>query len=268
MKKVVLITGSAGGVGRAAVQRFIERGWFVVATARSPDSLSALGKHSHLSIERLDVMDKTSIQSCVSSVIQRHGQIDVLVNNAGIGVAGPLEGTSDVAMRRAFETNFFGPAVLTSEVVPHMRDRMTGTIVNVTSVAGRVGIPFHSIYSASKFALEGLTEALAFELEPFGIRLRLVEPGGIRTDFQAEWFEPEVYQPDVSQLRAQMERGIKRAPLPTGVADAIYLAATDARKRLRYPANSAGPLLIFRWLLSDAAMRGMLAKMFLKARPS
>ncbi len=264
MTKIAFITGASGGVGQAATKLFLDHGWTVVATARDMDSLGTLGISSRLTPLRLDVTDHRSIQEAVGGAIARHGCIDVLVNNAGFSVSGPLEGVSDEAMRRAFDTNFFGSAALIREVLPCMRERRSGTIVNVTSLAGRVGIPYLSVYCATKFALEGLTESLAHELSRFGLRVKLVEPGGIRTKFRSEWFEPAAYQPEVSQVKAVMEAGIQKAAPPEGVAEAIYRAATDNSARIRYAANGAGLLLALRKLLSDSAMQALLRRALLK----
>ncbi len=260
MNDAAFITGASGGVGQATARLFLERNWCVIATARDPDSLGDLKHHPRLTRIGLDVTDQGSIKDAVREAIERHGRIDVLINNAGIGVAGPLEGVSEEAIRRVFDTNFFGSVALIREIVPHMRERRSGTIVNVSSVAGRIGIPFHSLYCATKFALEGLTESLAYELLQFDIRLKLVEPGGIRTNFRTQWFEPDAYQPQVTRLKIKMEEGIKKAASPMGVAEVIHRAATDRGTRMRFPANGAGAPLLFRRLLPDGAMQALLRR--------
>jgi NAD(P)-dependent dehydrogenase (short-subunit alcohol dehydrogenase family) len=174
MKRTVFITGASSGFGKESVQLFHEKGWNVVATMRSPSQGSAAGLDGVL-VERLDVTDAGSIEAAVASAIRTFGQIDVLVNNAGYGALGALEAASDAEIRRQMEVNLFGLIAVTKGVLPFMRARRSGVIVNVSSMGGRLPFPFSTLYNATKFAVEGLTESLQFELNPLGIRTKLTK---------------------------------------------------------------------------------------------
>ncbi|WP_022981563.1 oxidoreductase [Ideonella sp. B508-1] len=180
-----LITGVSSGFGNELARAALARGDVVVGTVRQPEQASrfealAPGRaHAVL----LDVTRADAIEPAVREAISRAGQIDVLVNNAGYGLFGAVEEVSDAEARAVMETNFFGALAVTRALIPHLRERRTGHVFNVSSVAGVLGIPGGALYSASKFALEGLSEALVGELRPFGIRVTLVEPGGFRTNF-------------------------------------------------------------------------------------
>jgi NAD(P)-dependent dehydrogenase (short-subunit alcohol dehydrogenase family) len=179
MARVILITGCSSGIGGLTAELFAARGWSVAATARRPEEVSL----DNVAALRLDVTDEASIASAVASTVDRFGTIDVLVNNAGYGLFGPLEGATAVEFEAQFRTNVLGPVSVIRHVLPLMRARRTGVIVNVSSLAGRVATPFMSGYNASKFALEGLSESLRYELSLHGIRVKLVEPAHFKTDF-------------------------------------------------------------------------------------
>ncbi len=159
--KTVLITGASSGIGKATAELFAERGWNVAATMRSPNESDLASKSQAIRLFRLDVTDPSSIETCVSDVIAEFGGIDVVVNNAGYGLVGPFEAQTDAQIRRQFETNLFGVMNVTRAVLPHMRERRAGRIVNVASIAGRMTIPLYSAYCSTKWALEGLGSALA-----------------------------------------------------------------------------------------------------------
>jgi NAD(P)-dependent dehydrogenase (short-subunit alcohol dehydrogenase family) len=183
--KVWLITGCSTGFGRALAEAVLEKGDFLLATAREPAQLRALIDHYPKTAfgERLDVTLSQEIQAAVDAAIKTFGRIDVLVNNAGYGLIGALEEVSDADIRQQFETNFFGAVHLIRTVLPLMRQQGSGHIVNMSSTAGFVGFGGSSIYCATKFALEGISEALAKEVESFGIKVTLIEPGAFRTNF-------------------------------------------------------------------------------------
>src|ERR1700712_6036438 len=183
MKKTVLITGASSGFGRAAVKLFDTSNWNVIATMRSPEKETELNKLSNVFISKLDVTDKLSIQKTVKEGIEKFGKIDVLVNNAGYGALGALEAATEEEVKRQFDVNLFGLIEVTKAVLPGMRQQKDGVIINVSSVGGRVTFPFSSLYHATKFAVEGLTESIQYELNPLGIRLKLIEPGGYKTEF-------------------------------------------------------------------------------------
>lgn len=180
-----LVTGASAGIGREVVRQAVARGAKVAAAVRDPDSVAdlvAMAPERVLAV-KLDVTDSVAIASAVASTIARFGQIDVLVNNAGYGLMATVEEANDSAIRRLFDTNLFGAAELTRAVLPGMRARRSGMVANVSSTAGARGLPGNGYYSASKAALEAITEALAIEVAPLGIKAMIVAPGPIRTDF-------------------------------------------------------------------------------------
>ena len=183
--KVWLITGCSTGFGRALAEAVLKKGDYLLATAREPEQLRALIEHYPETAKpvRLDVTSPQDIQAAVDAAIATFGQIDVLVNNAGHGFIAALEEVSDVDIYQFFETNFFGALRLMRTVLPVMRQQGSGHIVNMSSTAGLVGFAGSSLYCGAKFALEGISEALAKEVESFGIKVTLIEPGAFRTDF-------------------------------------------------------------------------------------
>jgi NAD(P)-dependent dehydrogenase (short-subunit alcohol dehydrogenase family) len=262
MPKTVLITGTSSGVGEATAKAFLADGWNVVATARDPATVLREVDDPRLLRARLDLTDTHSITAAFEQASSRFSAIDVIVNNAGIGLAGPLEGISLNQLREHFEVNVFGVAAVCQAAAAHMRSLGHGLIINVTSLTGRTGVPFLSPYCSSKFAVEGLTEALHYELRPFGIRVKLVEPGGVRTRFSHIWAEHPAYSPAADNVRQTMVRGGEKAALPDRVAKVILAAAKDSSDRLRYAATDAVPALFMRRLLPDWAWRKMLSKGF------
>jgi NAD(P)-dependent dehydrogenase (short-subunit alcohol dehydrogenase family) len=183
--KVWLITGCSTGFGRALAEAVLQKGDYLLATAREPEQLRTLIEHYPETAKavRLDVTVSQDIQTAVDTAITTFGRIDVLVNNAGHGLIAALEEVSDVEMHQFFETNFFGALRLMQTVLPVMRQQGSGHIVNLSSTAGLVGFGGSSLYCATKFALEGTSEALAKEVEAFGVKVTLIEPGAFRTDF-------------------------------------------------------------------------------------
>ena len=183
--RVWLITGASSGFGHAIAEAALVVGDTVVGAARRPGALADLEASGtgRVSSVQLDVTDADRIRAAITEVVDVHGRIDVLVNNAGRGAVGAAEETSDGELRDLMDLHFFGPAALTREVLPHMRERGSGAIVQMSSMGGRFSFPGVGAYSATKFALEGWSEALAKEVEPFGIRVLIVEPGAFRTSF-------------------------------------------------------------------------------------
>jgi NAD(P)-dependent dehydrogenase (short-subunit alcohol dehydrogenase family) len=259
MTRTVLITGSSSGIGQATAQIFAERGWNVVATARNPSALTAWASANILTLP-LDVTDEASIAAAVAATTARFGSIDVLVNNAGYGLFGPLEGATTEQLEAQFQTNVFGVVALIQQVVPLMRQRHSGAIITISSTGGRIASPFAAPYHASKYALEGLCESLRFELKPQGIRVKLIEPGHVKTGFTRSltWATHSAYEPYLSHWKAQVEQSEERAPGCEGVASVIFKAATDQSWRLRYPVQ-AGPLLALHAALPDALWSALLS---------
>ena len=243
----ILITGCSSGFGKLAALQFARKGDTVYASMRNTSKgkeLEEARDSEDLKIEllQLDVTDEASVSTAVAKVIAEAGQIDVLVNNAGIGAHGPIEETDDDEAKEIFETNFFGALRTMRTVLPHMREKKAGTIVNVSSLAGRVGPPFDGIYAASKFALEAASEALYYEIHPFGIRVLLIEPGGFETNIGDTRRIPRRFGEGspYAELDQRFEQALTR--LPTGgergdaqvVAEAIYDAVHDKEPKLRY----------------------------------
>ncbi|NRF64237.1 SDR family oxidoreductase [Vibrio coralliilyticus] len=265
MKKTVLITGTSSGFGKLAVKKFQSEGWNVIATMRTPEKEQELNTLENVLVLKLDVTDKSSIDQAVSDGIAHFGKIDVLVNNAGYALQGVFEYTSDEQMRREFDVNVFGLVDTTKALLPHFRTNMNGVVVNVSSIAGRVAFPFTTFYHASKFAVEGLTESLQYELLPFGIGVKLVEPGAFGTNINssASWANGEHNNPYSDKLHiAKTAMQTMAATLqqdPKEVADKIFQAATDDSSTLRYPVGGdAIQVLGAREKMGDSEFKDMM----------
>lgn len=180
MPKVILITGCSSGIGRYLAQRLTQLGYIVVATARKVETLQDLSADLKLS---LDVTEPDSVNQAVASTLEQFGRIDVLINNAGYTMQGALEEVSDEQTRQVFDVNVFGALRMIRAVVPHMRKQQSGRIINISSIAGKLATPANGTYSATKFALEALSDALRLELDAFGIQVVVIEPGAIKTHF-------------------------------------------------------------------------------------
>jgi NAD(P)-dependent dehydrogenase (short-subunit alcohol dehydrogenase family) len=236
--KTVLITGCSSGYGLATARHFHARGWNVVATMRTPRR-DLLPVSDRLRVLALDVTDPASIAAALAAA----GPIDVLVNNAGIGLFGAFEATPMATVREVFETNTFGVMALTQAALPQFRERRSGVVVNVTSSATLAPMPMVAVYTASKTAIEGFTASLAFELDGFGVQVKLVEPGyAPTTRFAAnggprmEGLIPEAYAPFAGHV-FDLFGGQTVVTTETDVAEAVYRAATDAAGPLRTPAG-------------------------------
>jgi NAD(P)-dependent dehydrogenase (short-subunit alcohol dehydrogenase family) len=236
------------------------RGWRVAATARDMDSLRDLTSHANLAAFPLDVTDEDSIAAAVAAACDRFGGIDVLVNNAGYGVFGPLEGASLADVDLQFRTNVFGPIALIRQVMPILRQRGGGTIVNVSSIGGRTAAPLASLYHASKFAIEGLSESLRYETSLHNIRVKLVEPAHFKTGFigrSLRLVRHPAYETALDNYMQWVHAEDAKAPGPRAVAETIVKAAEDQSAKLRYPVHGA-MILALSSVLPDALWRGML----------
>lgn len=238
--KTVLITGCSSGFGLAIARTFLERDWQVVATMRTPDA-SVLPTSERLRVLALDVTDTVSIQQAVDAA----GPIDVLVNNAGFGAGSPVELTPLDTARQLFETNTLGTLALTQAVLPQMRERKAGVVVNVTSSVTLKALPLVGVYSASKAAVNAFTQSMALELEPFGIRVRLVLPGrapetrfGDNARAHMHGFDHAAYSDLVQRVVASMHDTSGPLTYSRDVADAVWRAATDSSSPLRIPAGA------------------------------
>ena len=250
MNKTILITGASSGIGKETAKFFQAKGWNVIATMRAPEKEGELTQLDNILVTRLDVTDSSSIEASVAEGIQRFGRIDVLLNNAGYGAYGPLEAFPMESIRRQFNTNAIGLLETTKAILPHFRANKAGTIVNISSIGGQMTFPLGTLYHGTKFAVEGLSEALHYELEPFGVKVKIVEPGMIRTDFGGRSFDfvndetIEEYQSTVQKLFAHWNNVGEKASDPSVVAEVIWTAVTDGTSTLRYRAgNDAVELL-------------------------
>ncbi len=260
MEKVVLVTGASSGIGRAAATRLAAGGWSVYAAARRSDRLQELATLGVRPVE-LDLTLNGSIELCVESVIERSGRLDAVVNNAGYGSYGAIEDVPLDEARRQFEVNVFGLARLVQLVVPHMRRQGSGRIVNVTSVGGRVHEPLGGWYHATKFAVEGLSDCLRMELEPFGINVSVVQPGAIRTEWGQTAIDTLLTSSGQTHYSAQTRQRVAVLRLadsprvgsdPAVVAEVIARALNAQRPRTRYATGRGARFLLgYRWLASD-----------------
>ena len=217
MKKVVIITGASRGFGELIAKKFQKENFQVIATMRNIDSSPILKKLENVDIKRLDVTVKSDIKNVVDYTVKKYGRIDILINNAGYGAFGFLEEASDEEIRNQFNVNYFGLIDCIKGVLPQMRKQKDGVIVNISSIAGRFGLPFTSLYNSSKFAVEGLTECLHYELSLFGIDIKTVAPGSFRTGFHDSInFTEDEKKEDLDvvreNLKKALEDGIKNQP--------------------------------------------------------
>jgi NAD(P)-dependent dehydrogenase (short-subunit alcohol dehydrogenase family) len=239
MTKTILITGTSSGYGKAMAEYFLSQGWRVIATMRRPDPAVLGGERDGLRVLPLDVTDAKSI----AAIIGNAGPIDVLVNNAGIGLVGAFEATPMDAARRIFDTNTFGTMAMAQAVIPQMRERRSGTIINVTSTVTLAPMPLAAVYTASKQAIEGFTGSLAHELAHFGVAVRLVEPGyGPTTGFAANSTVPlnQLLPGDYAEFAQPIMEGFAKPALTTresDVAEAVWAAVHESTNRLRFPAG-------------------------------
>lgn len=235
MSKVILITGGSSGIGKAVGEYLQEKGCIVYGTSRNPEQVSG----SKFKLVALDVRNSTSIQQCIQKVITEAGRIDVLINNAGVGITGPLEEIPLTEIKNNFDTNLFGPIEMMQSVLPHMRAQRQGLIINVTSIAGYMGLPFRSIYSASKGALELITESLRMETKAFGVHITNVAPGDFATDIASRRFHApviqdsayqQVYQQQLDMVNAHVDGGSN----PIQMAEAIYQIIQTPQPKIHY----------------------------------
>ncbi len=265
MAQTILITGASTGIGKVTAKHFQAQGWNVVATMRNPAAGEELAALDNVLVTALDVTDSASITAAVEATLEKFGAIDVLLNNAGYGAYGPLEAFDMDGIKRQFDTNVIGLLEVTKAVLPHMRSAGTGTIINISSIGGQMTFPLGTLYHGTKFAVEGLSESLHFELDAAGIKVKLVQPGMIATDFGGRSFDFRndesltEYQPVVQRLFAAWgsEEMTARASKPEVVAEVIWNAATDGTNTLRYRAGAdAVELLDNRKALDDETFIG------------
>lgn len=262
MAQTILITGASSGIGKVTAKHFQAQGWNVIATMRSPEKEEELTTLENVLVTRLDVTDEASIAETVAAGIDRFGTIDVLLNNAGYGAYGPLEAFPMDRIKRQVDTNVIGLLAVTKGVLSHMRATGAGTIVNISSIGGQMTFPLGALYHGTKFAVEGISESMHFELAAAGIKTKIVEPGMIATDFGGRSFDftndetMTEYQPVVQALFGSWGENVQ-ASEPIVVAEVIWEAVTDGTDSLRYRAGvDAVELLDNRKALDDASFIG------------
>lgn len=239
MSKVVLITGGSSGIGKAVGEFLHHKGFTVYGTSRNPERITT----SIFPLLQLDVRNPESIQAAVASIIQKSGRVDVVINNAGVGITGPLEEIPTQEIKNNFETNFFGPIEVMKAVLPQMRIQKTGLIINITSIAGYMGLPYRSVYSASKGALELISEALRMEVKGFGINITNVAPGDFATNiaagrFHAPLLKDSPYEKTYGNTLAMMDEHVSSGSNPNEMANAIYAIIQNPAPKGHYKIGS------------------------------
>ncbi len=263
MKKVVLITGGSSGIGKSVGEYLLEKGFTIYGTSRNPDRIT----DSKFPLVALDVRDRSTIDQAVATVLEREGRLDVLINNAGVGVTGPIEELPTSEIINNFNTNVFGPIEVIKSVLPQMRQQGKGLIVNVTSIAGYMGLPYRGIYSSSKGALELITEALRMEVMPFGIEVTNVAPGDFATNIAAGRYHApvlenspykEVYQMSLDMMDEHVDAGGD----PKEMARAIYKIIQTDKPKVRYKVGA--PLQKFSLFLKKVLPSKTYEKLLMK----
>ncbi|KDN54738.1 SDR family oxidoreductase [Flavobacterium seoulense] len=235
MSKVVLITGGSSGIGKSIGEYLHHKGFIVYGTSRNPEKVL----NSVFPLVALDVREVATIQAAVAKVIAISGRLDVVINNAGVGITGPLEEIPTSEIKNNFETNFFGPIEVMKAVLPQMRQQKSGLIINVTSIAGYMGLPYRSVYSASKGALELITEALRMEVKSFGINITNVAPGDFATNiasgrFHAPLIKNSAYEVPYGNTLKMMDEHVDSGSNPDEMAIAVYNIIQEKNPKIHY----------------------------------
>jgi NAD(P)-dependent dehydrogenase (short-subunit alcohol dehydrogenase family) len=234
MNKVVLITGASSGIGKAIGEFLHQKGFVVYGTSRNPEKIT----NSVFPLIALEVRNPESIQAAVAKVISISGRLDILINNAGIGITGPLEEIPLAEIKANFDTNFFGPIAVMQAVLPQMRDQESGLIINISSIAGYMGLPYRSIYSASKGALSLVTEALRMEVKSFGIQITDVAPGDFATNIASGRYhapsKSSAYEKPYAATLQMMDEHVDTGSNPIEMAQAIYAIIQNPNPKVHY----------------------------------
>lgn len=263
MSKVVLITGGSSGIGKSIGEFLHQKGFIVYGTSRNPEKVL----NSIFPLVALDVRDVESIHLAVAQIIQSTGRLDVVINNAGVGITGPLEEIPMEEIKNNFDTNFFGPIALMKAVLPQMRQQKSGLIVNITSIAGYMGLPYRSVYSASKGALELITEALRMEVKSFGIQITNVAPGDFATNIAAGRFHAPIiqgsdYERAYGSILKTMDEHVYSGSNPNEMAEAVFQIIQDKNPRIHYKVGAFMQKfsIVLKRILPDTVYEKMLMK--------
>lgn len=234
-QKIVFITGASSGIGKAIGEYLHDKNYIVYGTSRNPEKYP----NSKIKLLALDVTDVASIQNAIEQVLLQENRIDVLINNAGAGITGALEEIPTTEIKRNFETNFFGPIEVMKAVLPQMRKQKSGLIINITSIAGYMGLPYRSVYSASKGALELITEALRMEVKQFGIEVTNVAPGDFATNiargrYHAPLIQGSDYEASYGKTLDLMNTHVDSGSNPIEMAEAVYKIINTPKPKIHY----------------------------------
>jgi NAD(P)-dependent dehydrogenase (short-subunit alcohol dehydrogenase family) len=267
MAKTIFITGASSGLGKATAKLFAEKGWRVIATMRNPEQETELSQMKNVTLLPLDVTNVEQIKATVEKAVTS-GDIDVVFNNAGYGLAGPLEGINDAQLTRQINTNLLGVIRVTQAFIPYFRKKKSGLFITTTSIGGLIALPLNSVYHATKWALEGWSESMTFELNPFGIGIKTVSPGGIKTDFIGRSLDTSrhvAYEEMTSKVLSEFTKPERSANYSTAdqIAEVVFEAATDGKNQLRYVAGEdAKATYAQRLAAGDEEFRKGIKKMF------
>lgn len=240
MQKTIFITGASSGLGRASAILFQSKGWHVIASMRNPGKETDLSKLENITLVKLDITDLAQINKTISEIMSKYA-VDVVLNNAGYGLIGPLEAFTDEQIIKQLNTNLLGTIRITKAFIPYLRERKNGMFLNITSAFGFMGYPTCAVYCATKFAIDGLSESLYYELAQFGIAVKIIAPGGIQTDFASrsmDGAEHSAYEALVKKVsEGYTPEAIANYSTAEEIAAVILEAATDGKNKLRYIAG-------------------------------
>lgn len=263
MPKIVFITGGSSGIGKAIGEYLVQHKYKVVGTSRNPERV----KDSKFPIVAMDVTNPESIATAISNIILEYGRLDVVINNAGVGITGPIEETPEAEIKKAFETNLFGPINVIKNVLPQMRKQGSGYIINITSIAGYMGLPYRGIYSATKAALEITIEAFRMEARPFGIKMTNVAPGDFATNIAAGRYHTPVYEnspyrQDYENTLKMMDEHVDKGEDPLKMAETIFKILQTKEPKIHYKVGA--PMqkfsIVIKRVLPDKVYENLLLK--------
>jgi len=264
MTKTIFITGSSSGLGKATAKLFHSRGWNVIATMRNPQEETELTQLQNVTVMALDVTNSRQIEE-VTKTVTRDFNVDVVFNNAGYGLSGALEAITDDQMLRQINTNLLGVIRVTRAFIPYFRAKGNGIFITTTSLGGLIGFPFSSLYHATKWGLEGWSESMAYELKSINVKIKVVEPGAIETDFMSRSYD-KAFHPSYDKLFNRFFANVDGVTFTPAekIAEVVYEAATDGKEQLRYLAgDDAKGIYQQRLSLGDEAFRKFMSSTFL-----
>lgn len=270
MNKTILITGASSGIGRATAKLFQEKGWNVIATMRTPEKETELTGLANVLVTKLDVLELDTIDTALKQGIEKFGKIDVVLNNAGYGLMGTFESAKRESIIRQFEVNVQGLFDVTQKTLPHFRKNKAGMFINISSIGGRTTIPLMPLYHSTKWAVEGFTESLRWEMAQIGVQVKLVEPGAVATNFAGSSLDMQ-HNPELTEYNeivgkfteamSKMDSSLMSSP--EVIAEVIFTAATDDKDTLRYRAGAdALQLLDARSKMTDEEFFAMQKQQF------